>query len=85
MKETVLISCVRKKTRISGKYLNPGIAEEGRRNFKGVELSVAGSRGTAASMPALFYCLFCKQCYMRYFEITIIYILKLSEFKCDLL
>jgi hypothetical protein len=72
VKETILINCVRKKAR-SSKYLNPGIAEEGGRNFKGVALSVAGSRGMAASMPVLFYCLFCKHCYMRYFGITITY------------
>jgi hypothetical protein len=73
MKETILVCCVRKKARISGKYLNPGIAQKGRGNLKWVGISVAGSRGMAACMPVLLYCLFCKHCYMISFGITIIY------------
>jgi hypothetical protein len=71
VKETILACCVKKKARLIGKYMNPGIAQKGRRNLKGVGVSVAGSRGMAACMPVLFCCLFCKLCYTRSFGITI--------------
>jgi hypothetical protein len=45
MNETVLVSRVRKGARICGKFLNPGIAQKGERNLKGVEPSEIGNGG----------------------------------------